>query len=29
VAPEGYVHISIAPGKTERWSIRYRFFARD
>jgi hypothetical protein len=29
VAPEAYVHLTIAPGKTSRWSIRYRFFARD
>ena len=29
VAPEAYVHQTIAPGKTGRWSIRYRFFARN
>jgi hypothetical protein len=29
VAPEAYVHLTIAPGQTGRWSIRYRFFARD
>jgi hypothetical protein len=29
VAPEAYVHLTIAPGATGRWSIRYRFFARS
>ena len=29
VAPEAYVHQTIAPGKTGHWSIRYRFYARE
>jgi hypothetical protein len=29
VAPEAYFHLTIAPGQTGRWSIRYRFFAHD
>ena len=29
VAPEAYIHVHIAPGETQRWSIRYRFFAKD
>lgn len=24
--PEAYVHITVPPGKTGRWSIRYRFY---
>ena len=28
VCPEGYIHLSIAPGQTQRWTIRYRFFNR-
>jgi hypothetical protein len=28
VCPEAYVHLTIEPGETGRWSIRYRFFAR-
>lgn len=29
ICPEAYVHLVIPPGKTGRWSIRYRFFARE
>ncbi len=25
VCPEGYIHLSIAPGQTARWTIRYTF----
>jgi len=28
VAPEAYVHLHILPGETQRWNIRYRFFAK-
>jgi hypothetical protein len=28
VCPEAYVHLTIQPGETGRWSIRYRFFAK-
>ena len=28
VCPEGYIHMRIEPGKTFRWKIRYRFYAR-
>jgi hypothetical protein len=28
IAPEAYVHLYILPGKTQDWSIRYRFFAK-
>jgi hypothetical protein len=28
VAPEAYVHLHIAPGETQEWTIRYRFFAK-
>ena len=28
VCPEAYIHLDIPPGKTARWTIRYRFFAR-
>ncbi len=27
ICPEAYVHLTIAPGKTSRWTIRYRFYA--
>jgi hypothetical protein len=27
VAPEAYIHLDIAPGKSESWTIRYKFFA--
>ena len=27
ICPEGYVHLSIAPGQTAHWTIRYRFFS--
>ncbi len=29
VCPEGYIHLSIAPGQTAHWAIRYRFFNRN
>jgi hypothetical protein len=28
ICPEAYIHLSIAPGQTARWTIRYRFFAK-
>jgi hypothetical protein len=28
IAPEAYIHLHILPGKTQSWSIRYRFFAK-
>jgi hypothetical protein len=27
ICPEGYIHLSVPPGKTSHWKIRYRFFA--
>lgn len=27
VCPEAYIHLSIAPGETAHWTIRYRFYA--
>jgi hypothetical protein len=27
VCPEAYIHLSVPPGNTRRWKIRYRFFA--
>lgn len=27
IAPEAYVHLHILPGKSQEWTIRYRFFA--
>lgn len=27
ICPEGYIHLNVPPGKTERWTLRYRFFA--
>ena len=27
VCPEGYIHLSIPPGKTATWTIRYRFYS--
>ena len=27
VAPEAYIHLNIAPGATEHWTIRYTFHA--
>ncbi len=29
ICPEGYIHLSIAPGQTAHWTIRYRFFSRE
>jgi hypothetical protein len=26
VCPEGYIHMSVAPGKTFKWKITYRFY---
>lgn len=26
ISPEAYVHLNIAPGKSARWTIRYRFY---
>ena len=28
VCPEGYIHVSVPPGQTAHWTIRYRFFNR-
>ena len=27
ICPEGYIHLSIPPGQTARWTIRYRFYS--
>jgi hypothetical protein len=27
ICPEGYIKLNVAPGKTSRWTLRYRFFA--
>jgi hypothetical protein len=27
ICPEGYIYLSVAPGETSRWTLRYRFFA--
>jgi hypothetical protein len=27
VCPEGYIHVSVAPGKTQSWTLHYRLFA--
>ena len=27
ICPEGYIKLSVAPGKTTHWALRYRFFA--
>jgi hypothetical protein len=27
ICPEGYIKLKVAPGKTSRWTMRYRFFA--
>jgi hypothetical protein len=27
ICPEGYIHVSVAPGKTQEWDIHYRFKA--
>ncbi len=26
VCPEGYIHVSVAPGKTQSWTLHYRLF---
>ena len=28
VCPEAYIHLSIAPGKTAHWTIKYRFYEK-
>jgi len=28
ICPEAYVHLTIAPGQTVHWTIRYRFYSR-
>jgi hypothetical protein len=28
ICPEAYIHLTIAPGQTAHWTIRYRFYAR-
>jgi hypothetical protein len=28
LCPEAYIHLSIAPGQTAHWNIRYRFYAK-
>jgi hypothetical protein len=28
ICPEAYIHLVIPPGKTARWTIRYRFYAK-
>lgn len=28
LCPEAYVHLHIAPGQTQSWTIRYRFFGK-
>lgn len=28
IAPEAYIHLHIAPGQSQEWTIRYRFFAK-
>jgi hypothetical protein len=27
ICPEGYIHLNVAPGEANRWTLRYRFFA--
>jgi hypothetical protein len=27
ICPEGYIHLTVPPGKTSHWKIHYRFFA--
>lgn len=29
ICPEGYIHLTVSPGKTSHWKIRYRFFAPE
>jgi hypothetical protein len=28
ICPEAYIHLTIPPGKTAHWTIRYRFYAK-
>ncbi len=28
ICPEGYIHVTVQPGETKSWTIRYRFFAK-
>jgi hypothetical protein len=28
ICPEAYIHLTIAPGQTAHWTIRYRFYSR-
>jgi len=28
ISPEAYIHLNVEPGKTQSWTIRYRFFTR-
>lgn len=28
ISPEAYIHLDVAPGKTQSWKIHYRFFPR-
>jgi hypothetical protein len=28
VCPEAYVHVNLAPGQTQHWTIRYRFYTK-
>lgn len=28
ISPEAYIHLNIPPGKSQKWVIRYRFFAK-
>lgn len=28
ICPEAYIHITVQPGETKTWTIRYRFFAK-
>jgi hypothetical protein len=29
VAPEAYIHLDVAPGKSEHWTIRYKLYANQ
>jgi hypothetical protein len=28
ICPEAYIHVTVQPGETKSWTIRYRFFAK-
>jgi hypothetical protein len=28
ICPEAYIHVTVQPGETKTWTIRYRFFAK-